>query len=180
MPLKNVVNISEISADIEQLICHNSCGSRWFGSSIGASPGLLTSITPWVITTSATSNEYGSALELFSGAENYALPFIPTKIHPHKVLVVTNNSDGKLWKFQFASSKYNGTDHTYADMATAVLAGEYTTAIVKFEAKKSTTVSLDFLGGRMNAGSKLWVRCLNDEAAATTISIMIGAHAYLV
>ena len=169
-----------IKADADRIILHNESGERALGSTAGSSPGLLTSITPWVIVTSATANEYGVVKEVFNGAEDYDLPFTPTKIHPHAVMIVTNNSDGKLWKFQFANSSYNGSTHDYADMAAAIAAVKYTTAIVKFETRKSTTTALDFRGGRMTKGSKLWCRCLNDEASATTISILMKAHGYLV
>ena len=98
----------------------------------------------------------------------------------NNLLVVTTSVDDTLWKLQFANSFWNGTGHTFANMTDAVAAGFYTTAVVNFETRKTNTVSLDFQGGRMNVGSKVWCRCLNDDNTESTISIMIGIHAYLV
>jgi len=170
----------DIKTDTEEIKLHGATGSRWLGSTAGDSPGLLGSITPWVLVSNSTPNTYGDVKELFSGVEVYAYPFTPTKIHPHKLLVVTTSKNEILWKLQFANSGWDGSNHTYANMADAVAAGFYSTAMINFETKKTNTVSVDFQGGRMNIGSKVWCRCLNDDNTESTISIMIGIHAYLI
>jgi len=172
--------VQDVERNTEEIILHSSTGSRWLGSTAGNSPALLGSITPWVIVSNGTINTYGTVKEMFNGAEVYAYPYVPTKIHIHKLLIVTTSKDEILWKLQFANSFYDGENHTYANMADAVAAGKYTTAMINFENKKSNTVSLDFQGGKISVGSKLWCRCLNDDATESTISILVGAHGYLV
>jgi len=172
--------VQDVERNTEEIILHSSTGSRWLGSTAGNSPALLGSITPWVIVSGGTINTYGTVKEMFNGAEVYAYPYTPTKIHIHKLLIVTTSKDEILWKLQFANSFYDGENHTYANMADAVAAGKYTTAMINFENKKSNTVSLDFQGGKISVGSKVWCRCLNDDATESTISIIVGAHGYLV
>ena len=56
---------------VDDLFTHSASGTRWMGSSAGASPGLETSITPWVITADTTANTFGVAVEIFDGDEDF-------------------------------------------------------------------------------------------------------------
>lgn len=169
-----------IYAEVVEVEKHLHTGERWFGSTAGDTPALLTSITPFVIVSGAASNQYGAAKEIMDGSESLSYPFAATKFDPHKILIVTNTSDGKLWKFQFANSNWNGESHEFASMDEAIAANNFSEGIVKIDTFKSNSVAVIFQTGRANVGSKLWARVKNDEASNSSISILIGLHGYLV
>ena len=174
----NDTEIEEIQTDVNDLLSHIASGARWLGSTAGASPGLCTSLTPWVLTSSATGGTFGTAAEIFDGAEDFCFPQTSDHFHPHKVFVTAASVDDHLWKLRFANSGFNGTDHTYADMAAAVAAKKYTEVVMQIDNTRRPSTSLDFHSGIATTGSKLWCQVTEADGDEGTISFIIGLHVH--
>ena len=174
-------DVDAIEITVDDILNHLNSGARCMGSTAGASPGLTSSLVAWTIVSGDADSKYGAAKEVFNGAEDFDLPVVMDEVHPHEVLVVTTSSDNQIWKLQFANSGYNSITeaHTYASMAEAISAKKYTEATLNFDSRKTNTIPLTFQSGKMKVGSKLWVRLMNNEAAESTLDILICIHGHV-
>ena len=168
--------LATIQADALEIKTHLNSAGRWFGASAGgASPGLLTSITPWVLTSGAIG-VYGAAVEVLSGGEDCDLPFTPSFFEPH-LINVTDVSDDGIYKVRIASSLWDGEDHTYATMADAITANKYTEFVRSFDSTRSPSTAIPLQTGITTKGSKLWMQVL-DSNGTSTISVLVGVNSY--
>lgn len=177
--------VADILSEVEIVESHLHSGSRYFGSTAGSAPAILTSLAPWSVIASADAATFGNAVEIFDGTENFDYPFTVAYFDPHQLFITSVGSDGTNWKLRFANSGWNGAAHTYANMAEAVAAHRYTELLVQVDNTKTDSLPIPFNGGRVRAGSKLWCQVMNnagdsddDSDAELTISFLIGCHAY--
>ncbi len=162
--------------EIEQ---HLHSGGRWLGATDagGVAPGLLTSLLPFIVTSNASANTYGTAILVLDGTEDYDFSFTPVKIDPHMILIQEAEATA-TWKLRFANSGWDGSADTYADMAAAVAANKYTEIVIRIDSTKASAVALPIQTARMTVGSKLWVQVMKDNADAEYIHFLIGVHGY--
>jgi hypothetical protein len=159
--------------------------ARWLGatSAAGVGPGLITSLLPFKVIASDTVMTFGDAIVMFDGTEDFDFPFICTYFDPHYALVSECGIDNKIWKFRIASSGWNGTTHTYANMAEAVTAKAYTCLTVRIDDRQAVEVGIPVMAPRSKTGSIMWAQVMNDSTsadneAARTIGYTIGLHCY--
>lgn len=157
---------------------HMEGAARWLGASAGnVGPGLITSLTPFILTSDATALTYGAAVVIFTGAEDYDLPFTPAAVHPHLLSLKDVSNDG-TYKIRFANSGWDGTADTYATMALAVAAKKYTEVEVVIADDKKPATAVDVHTGKMTVGSTLWAQVMHDTASAETIEFTLGIHGH--
>ncbi len=153
--------LTNITNKVNDLFAHTASGARWMGASAGpAAPGLATSLLPWTATAHDDPSTFGTMIEVFDGTEDFDYPSTPTAFHPHKILFVDIDTDDTVWKLRFANSGYNGSTHTYANMAAAVTASKYTDLVVQINNANRPAIAVDFHAGLATVGSKLWVQVM--------------------
>lgn len=160
-----------------EIVRHNHSAGRWFGSTAGVAPGLVTSLTAFDVTSSATALTYGVAVEILDGTEDYDITFTPEYIDPHRIFITEATASG-IYKIRIANSNWTGTADTYATMAEAVTANKYSEFLMKIDSTKTDAISAPVQTGRMVVGSTMWAQVMHTAASAETISFMIGVHGY--
>jgi hypothetical protein len=174
-----LVDITSIIEDVTEIERHLHGGARWFGASPGpAAPGLLTSLLPWRATSNATAGLFGTAIELFNGAENFDISTSVLYFDPHQLFITAVEAVG-TYKVRFAYSQYDGVSaHTYANMAAAVAAKKYTEVVFRTDDTKTDSTPIEVMSGRISAGSKLWCQVAKSTADAKYIEFLVGLHTY--
>ena len=161
---------------VHEIEGHLHSAGRFFGySGTPNDTAIIDSLTPWVLTTG--TGDYGTAIQLFDGNEDFVLPYTPVKFDPHRLFVVDASDDG-LYKIRIANSQWNGTSHTYASMAEAVAAKKFSESIIDIADDKKPEASVPVQTGRATCGSKVWAQVWSSVNGAD-ISIIIGVHAYI-
>jgi len=176
---------NSLAYKVHEIEKHLHSGGRWWGSNDGdgdspAAQGLL----PFKVIASDTQYTFGTVVEIFAGSENWNYGETITKFDPHEIFVVEVGKAPLVWKLRLANSGWNGSAHTYADMAAAVTAGKYSDVLFKIDATNFDAYPFTFQSGRINIGSKVWCQVMNssssaDNDAARTIQFFLGAHGYI-
>ena len=163
---------------VHEIEMHLHSAGRWFGcTAAGAGPGLITSLTPFEVTSSASALTYGTAVEIFDGTEDFDLHYTPTHTDPHRIFISGVTATG-IYKIRLANSQWTGSADTYATMADAITANKYTEFLLKVDSTKADAISAPVQTGRMMVGSTLWAQVMHTEASAETVSFFIGCHGY--
>lgn len=168
---------NSLAYKVNEIERHLHSAGRWFGSTAGVAPGLVTSLTPFEVTSDATAETYGTAVEVLDGTEDFDLPYTPVNMDPHRIFITGVTSSG-IYKIRLANSKYTGSVDTYANMAAAVAAGQYTEFLLKVDSTKADAISAPVQTGQMMTGSTLWAQVMHADAGAETVSFFIGCHGY--
>lgn len=169
---------NSLAYKVHEIERHLHSSGRWFGcTAAGAGPGLITSLAPFEITSDATALTYGTAVEILDGAEDFDIPYTPVNMDPHRIFIEGVTASG-IYKIRIANSKWNGTADTYANMAAAVTANQYTEFLLKVDSTRDDAISAPVQTGRMPVGSKLWAQVMHSASGAETVSFFIGCHGY--
>jgi hypothetical protein len=170
---------------VDEIEHHFHGPARWLGATAtaGVGPGLITSLLTFKTVASDTVMTFGDAMVVFDGTEDFDLPYTCFKFDPHYVLISECGISDKLWRFRVASSKWNGSAHTYANMAAAVAAKEYTCLEVRIDDRRAVQVGIPAMSSRVRVGSIIWAQVMNDStsadsAAERTIGYTVGIHGY--
>jgi hypothetical protein len=169
---------------VDEIEHHFHGPARWLGATAaaGVGPGLITSLLPFKTIASGTAQTYGTAMVVFDGTEDFDLPYTCFKFDPHMVLIVSTGASNMTWKFRVASSAWNGSSHTYANMAAAVAAKQYTTLEVRIDDRNAVDKPLAFMSSRVRVGSIIWCQVMNNSGtgddASRTIGYTVGIHGY--
>jgi len=167
---------NSLSYRVHEIEKHLHSAGRFFGySGTPDATAILASITPWNLV--AGTGDYGTAVQLFLGDEDFELPFTPAQFDPHRLMIV-DASDDATYKIRIANSLWTGSAHTYANMAEAVAAKRYTESILHISSTKTPDASIAVQTGRAVYGSKVWAQVWSSENGAD-IDILIGVHAYV-
>ena len=160
---------------VHEIETHVHSAGRFFGySGTPNATALLSSLTPWNLV--AGTGAYGTAVQILNGDEDFDLPTTPVYFDPHRLLVVDASSDG-YYKIRFANSGWNGSTHTFANMAAAVAANRYSESFINIIDSKKDAASIPIQTGRARYGSKLWAQ-VYSSVNGEDIDIFIGVHAY--
>jgi hypothetical protein len=103
--------------------------------------------------------------------------FTVAKFEPHEIFI-TNAESAGTYKIRFADSKYTGGADTYANMAAAVAAEDFTEVVFKADNTNSESGAHFFQSKRVNAGSKVWAQLMQLAAGAKYIDFVVGIHCY--
>lgn len=168
---------NSLAYKVHEIERHLHSAGRWFGSTAGVAPGLITSLTPYAVTSDAAALTYGAAVEILDGTEVFDLSYTPVNMDPHRIFITGVTATG-VYKIRLGNSKWDGSADTYADMAAAVAAGQYTEFLLEVDSTKSDAISAPVQTGRMMVGSTLWAQVMHTDASAETVSFLIGVHGY--
>lgn len=161
---------------VHEIEGHLHSAGRFFGySGTPNATALLTSITPWNLVSG--TGDYGTAVQIFLGDEDFDLPFTPYKFDPHRLFAIDVSADA-IYKIRIANSQWTGSAHTYATMASAVTANKYTESILQITSTKEPAASIPVQTGRAVYGSKVWAQVWSSTNGAD-IDILLGVHAYI-
>jgi len=175
---------NSLAYKVHEIEKHLHSGGRWWGSNdaVGDSPaeqGLL----PFIVVASDTVATFGDAVEIMDGTEDWEYGEIIAKFDPHEIFITEIGKAPLVWKMRVANSAWNGTTHTYANMAEAVAANKFSDVLFKIDATNFDGFPFAFQSGRINIGSKLWCQVMNsstsaDSVASRTVKFYIGSHGY--
>lgn len=171
------VTLETVRYSVSEIERHLHGGARWFGSTAAVAPGLLTSLTPFRVTSNATALEWGAAVLIFNGTEDFDTSYTSLYFDPHQMFLANVEATG-TYKMRFANSQWDGSAHTYANMADAVAANKYTEVLFKADSTKEDAVPLVFMSGRARVGSYLWAQVVKVAAGANYVDFYLGAHTY--
>ena len=166
----------QILAEVTEIETHIHSGGRFFGSGGVDATALISSLTPWNLV--AGTGDYGTPVQIFLGDEDFDYPITVAYFDPHRLLMV-DASDNAYYKIRFANSGWNGTAHTYANMAAAIAANKYTESFLNVKDAKKQESSIPVQTGRCRYGSKLWASVYSDVNGAD-VDLFMGVHGYAV
>jgi hypothetical protein len=168
---KERISVRKFIASLENHF-HNY--ERWFGSTAGIAPALLTSLVPFSVVTSASVDTFGTAIAVMNGSETPVQTGM-THFDLHKFQIADVTEDNQVWKIRIADS--SGGHANYTD---AVAAGYYTEFIVRLTMNANQPQPISILQKRLPVGTKIWIALANHSAGAETMTFFIGIHEYKV
>jgi hypothetical protein len=167
---------NSLAYKVHEIEKHLHSSGRFFGySGTPNATATIMSLTPWNLVSGAGT--YGTAVQIFKGDENFDLPFTPTHFDPHRLFIEDASADG-LYKIRIANSGWNGSSHTYANMAAAVAAGKYTESLIAIADNKKPEGSIAVQTGRATVGSMVWAQVWSSVNGAD-IDGIVGVHTYV-
>ena len=156
------------NALIAQQHVHNY--ERWFGSTAGAAPGLLNSLTPFTITSGPSAGVFGTPIQVFDGSETPVQSF--AKLFDfHRLQIAGISQAGPVyWHIVIADNSQGATSY-----AQAVAAGNYTEIIVVLTVP---AIPFEVLSRRLKAGAILWANLGTSYAGSANLNFFLGLHEY--
>jgi hypothetical protein len=169
--LENV--LLTLHATVEEVERHIHNYERWFGSTGGVAPAVLTSFVPFTVVSSVTAGQFGTPIAVLDGTETPAQTgrlFFDL----HRLQIYDVETSNVAWKVRIAD---NSGGHTnYAD---AVAAGRYTEFMVRLTTGANQAQPIPLIQKRLAAGSKIWIAVAKETADATYFKFFIGIHEYV-
>ena len=165
--LSNKERIKLIRETIEQSgHIHNY--ERWFGSTAGVAPALLTSLVPFTATTHADADTFGTAIAVMDGSETPVQSGM-THFDMHRFQIEDVSENTQTWKVRIAND--SGGHANYAD---AVAAGYYTEFIVRLTTTANQPMPINIISKRFPVGTKIWVAIANLSKQMFDINLKLN------
>jgi hypothetical protein len=145
---------------------------RWFGATLGVAPAISAISSRFRVTTHGTADTFGTAVEIFNGAETLGAAF-QTHFDFHRIHITDVESNGLVYKLRFIFN-LNGE----ANAAAAVTNNHFTEVCLKIDQTNADSMPIPMMSGQIPVGTKVWCQAMNSAGSAKYIDFLVGIHLY--
>jgi len=165
--------LSNIYTELQTVGKHIHNYERWLGSTSGVAPADEDSFDPFIATTSATAEEFGTPIAVLDGTDTPVQSNM-NYFDLHRLLITDISVADEVFKIRIAD---NGSGAT--SWSEAVAAGHYTDILIQVTSISEFISPIQLKQNRLAKASKIWVAIAKEGAGSGTISFFIGLHEYI-